>query len=84
MSVYDIIKRVDCKEDFLLFINELRNDIKENPGEWENDDLNSYLSAVGAWTNDMEGYFINQGIDKPSSIPWNLFANILLAAKMYE
>jgi hypothetical protein len=84
MEVYELVKKVESKDDFIRFLDALRNDLKSNPNEWENNDLNSYLNAMKAWTVDMEGYFKNQGIELPVSIPWNVFANVLLAAKMYE
>jgi hypothetical protein len=55
-----------------------------NSDEWENADFPSYSVAMKAWTVDMDGYFLSRGIKLPSSIPWGLLANILLAAKMYE
>lgn len=84
MELHEFVKKVETKEDFLQFIDGLRNDFKTNYSEWENNDLSSYLGAMKAWTGDMDGYFNNQGVELPKSIPWNVFANILLAAKMYE
>lgn len=78
------VSRIESREDFLRFLDALRNDYTANSDEWENADLPSYLEAMKAWTGDMDGYFRSRGIELPASIPWSLFANILLAAKMYE
>jgi len=32
----------------------------------------------------MDGYYLNMGQPVPKNIDWKLFANILMAAKMYE
>lgn len=84
MKVHELVEQVETKDDFLRFLDALQNDFKSNPVEWENADLHSYLSAIRAWTGDMDGYFRNRGVELPVSNPWKLFANILLAAKMYE
>lgn len=84
MELHEFVNQTTSKGDFLRFLEALRNDFKSNPDEWENGDLDSYLDAIQAWVSDMEGYFKNQGIEIPTSVPWNLFANILFAEKMYE
>jgi hypothetical protein len=42
-----------------------------------------YLEALSAWTNDLPGWFANEGqpVPEPS---WALFATILKAALVYE
>jgi len=42
------------------------------------------LEAVTSWTEDMDGYYQNNGIEIPQNINWKAFANILIAAKIYE
>ena len=37
------------------------------PEEWENRDLPSYLEAIAAWVDDMDGYYRNLGEDSPTS-----------------
>ncbi len=62
----------------------LIKDLDSNVEEWTNNDLKSYLEAVNNWTEDMEGYCKNLNTELPTNIPWKVFANILLAAKIYE
>jgi hypothetical protein len=84
MKMHEVVQKIENKEDFLRFLDELQNDLKTNPDEWENKDLTTYLQAMKAWVEDMNGYFRNQKIELPNSIPWKLFAQILLASKVYE
>lgn len=79
-----MIKNINSKEDFLQFMDTLINDLKVNPDLWENKTLADYLSAIQSWTEDMEGYYINKNIPVPENISWKIFANILMAATMYE
>ncbi len=78
------VKSVNSKEDFLRFMNALMNDLKTNSDQWENKTLADYLSAMQSWTEDMEGYYINNNIPIPENICWKIFADILMAATMYE
>ncbi|WP_457785924.1 DUF7660 family protein [Streptomyces rimosus] len=37
-------------------------------GIWENGSLNCCLEALSAWTNDMDGYFLNRGEPVPEQL----------------
>jgi hypothetical protein len=41
------------------------------------------LEGIAIWTEDMDGYYHNNK-PIPENIEWKVFANILIAAKMYE
>ena len=83
-SIYTKINNIESKEDFVNFINLLISDYKTNVHTWENKTIEDYLEAMANWVEDMEGYFKYKNIPIPQKIEWNLFANILIAAKMYE
>jgi hypothetical protein len=55
-----------------------------NPEGWENPSLERFLDAVAAWTHDMDGYYQNLGQPMPGDVEWGVFAQILLAARIYE
>jgi hypothetical protein len=78
------ISKINSKEDFINFVGLLVDDLKNNPDEWENKSLPAYLDAIARWTDDMEGYYLNNNIEMPKDINWVVFANILMAAKIYE
>lgn len=80
----DSISTVKSKEDFIHFIEILVSDLKNNPDYWTNHSLESYLEGVASWSEDMEGYYENNNLPIPTDINWNVFANILMAATMYE
>jgi hypothetical protein len=84
IDLHQKLNEITCKDDFVFFIESLQDDLKNNPTEWENKTLEDYLDAIGAWTDDMDGYYSNVGIDMPAHIDWKVFATILVAAKMYE
>ncbi|MFP1727020.1 hypothetical protein [Lonsdalea quercina] len=75
---------VSSKDDLVKLISALARDFKENPDEWENKDLSSYLEAVASWIEDMDGYYENTNQPLPKDTNWKVFADILMAAKIYE
>lgn len=78
------INRISSKEDFVNFVELLTSNLKSNPEEWTNKTLPEYLESISSWTEDMEGYYQNNDMPIPENINWKVFANILIAAKMYE
>ena len=91
---------VDSKETFLALLAALRRDWElsraeeashpsslygPDAGGWENPDLGRYLDAMAAWLESADNCYRNTGRTIDSSKPsWQLFADILLAAKVYE
>ncbi|MEQ9845810.1 DUF7660 family protein [Pectobacterium brasiliense] len=75
---------ISSKDDLVKLISALARDFKENPDGWENKDLSSYLEAVASWIEDMDGYYENTNQPLPKDTNWKIFADILVAAKIYE
>ncbi len=80
-------EKITNKEEFLNYLENLLAELKSNGGEWNNRTLESYLSAMIAWVDDMEGYYENMGVAhdvKLERVNWRVFADILSAARIYE
>lgn len=75
---------VSSREDLVAFLRELARDHEARPAGWENASLQRYLEAMAAWTEDMEGYYESRGEPAPVLASWRRFAEILLAARLYE
>lgn len=84
MDMNDQLQNIQSKDDLAKFVEILRIDLNANPNNWENLNLNDYLSAIAAWINDMDGYYKNIGEATPSTPAWKNFAEILSAASVYE
>lgn len=78
------IEQINSKEAFVGFVESLVSDLKNNPDGWANKTLSEYLESIANWTGDMDGYYQNNGLPVSENVDWRMFANILLAAKMYE
>lgn len=77
------LTNIRSRRDFVSFVRLLRQDLEMNKGEWENASLATYLDAIAAWTEDMDGYVERIGEVSPG-IDWIWFGRILLAARIYE
>jgi len=84
MNPANKISSIISREDFVFFVYELSKDFRANPQLWENQDIGTYLEALAAWVEDMEGYYINQGESVPEKLDWKNIADMLMAAKIYE
>lgn len=72
------------RDEFVKIVGEIAATLGSDPDIWENTTVHDYLSAMAAWVEDMDGYFENLGDPVPTHPTWELFAQILQAARVYE
>ncbi|MEU0837244.1 hypothetical protein ACNPQM_43800 [Streptomyces sp. NPDC056231] len=75
---------VRTRADLVSYMGKLSQEAETASGGWQNRSLDRYLEALSAWTNDMDGYFINRGERVPDQPDWSLIADMLRAACFYE
>ncbi len=80
----DQAREVQSRQDLARFVRRLAQDFKERPEAWENADLGSFLEAMSAWIEDMDGYYQNRGEAVPTRPEWRTLAEIVAAARVYE
>lgn len=85
MDIYDFVENIKTKGDFESFMSMLIKDLRENRGDWENNELEPFLDGIKRFTEVLDNYYSNARIEADTSIPtWKMFAEVLLAAKVYE
>ncbi len=84
MELKHQVESVESRDDFVSLVRGLLRDFEKRPESWENRDLETFLDAVAAWTEDMDGYHRKSGGRVPEHPEWRTFARILMAARMYE
>jgi hypothetical protein len=84
MNLKAKVDAVATSDDFVEFVNLLRRNLSEHPDEWENATLPSFLDALSAWVQDMDGYYENNRLPVPQTPTWKSVAEMMLAAKYYE
>jgi hypothetical protein len=83
MELHEKIDTINTKEDLAQFVEALKVDFLSNANEWENPNLEQFLEAMSAWISSMDMAYKNMGKAVPVQPDWSVFADILLAAKMY-
>lgn len=83
MRVGQAWKNVQSKEDLVLYIRALADDLENNAGSWENPKLEQYLDSLARWLGSIDAVFENMGEEPPTEPTWGLMALMLYAAKIY-
>lgn len=71
---------VESRDDLVRFLAHLSS----GATSFENRDLGVFLEAASGWLGDLDGFFLNQGLNTPESPSWKLVAQIFAAAAVYE
>jgi hypothetical protein len=84
-TLVEMAETIGTKDEFVAFAKAFLENFRHHPEEWENDSLESFLVGLAGFAQNSEGYYVNIGaaID-PAAPTWRLFADILLAARIYE
>lgn len=77
---------ITTHQAFVEFLELLHEDFLEYGSQWENDTLPRYLEAMHRWSDDVKNAYQsgNSMPENAPNVPWQLFADILLAARVYE
>jgi len=84
MELQEQVGKIQTRDHLVLFIQYLVEDLRPCPERWENSSLETHLEALGAWLQDMDGYYHNRGQTAPEHPTWRHVGEILLTARMYE
>ena len=75
---------VKTRGDFIEFLELLNDEFDMDGQNWENVTLQRFLSAMVAYSDDIQGRYENiyhQDADMPT---WKIFAEIIIGSSMYE
>lgn len=80
---------IKSKDDLVLFLEKLSEEYRANGNTWENRTLQDFLEALVSWGEDMDGYYKNMDLSSrvdlnQSAVSWRVFADMLMAARVYE
>ena len=81
MDTFQFARTVKDRNDFIQFLKRLLNDLINNPQDWENTRLDHYIESMAAYLESSNEEILNG--NKPSHA-WRLFAEIMVAASIYE
>ena len=76
---------IESRGELVRHIVRLVDEYRMDGEHWENHDLPGFLEAMSAWLCDCDGMYRNLGLPlDPSRPSWQLFADALSAAVVYE
>jgi hypothetical protein len=84
MTLEQQVRSIQTRQDFIAFLEALEADFLANRDGWTNANLSSFLEAMTAWSQDMEGFYDNTGEELAKLSPWRVLADVLMAARIYE
>ena len=78
-------EKLTTKTQFVEFVKLLVQNMANHPDEWHNNTLEQYIFALSSFLENIDGYYENIGLETDLEKPnWRIFADILLAARVYE
>ena len=73
------------REDFILVVENLKEDFLANQDKWTNTNIDDYLEAIARYARDIQGYYDNSAQTINANAPdWKTFSDILKGATIYE
>jgi hypothetical protein len=84
MNIEDKARSINTREEFVSFVRDLSEDFVSNRSSWQNTDIESFLSALAAWVEDMDGFYSSKGELAPTNPEWRHVADMFMAARIYE
>jgi hypothetical protein len=85
-TLVDAAMGVTSKEDFIAFLGSFISNLRSNPDDLENADLESFMVGMQGFLSKSEKYYANTGqsdVDA-SMASWRIFADAIMAARVYE
>ncbi|WP_303820879.1 hypothetical protein [Ruminococcus flavefaciens] len=73
----EMLGKIKSREDFINFMHLF---IQTAPDS----SVRSYLDALTAWAEDMDGYYNNFRKEVPKDINWDFIATLLYSGSIYE
>ena len=72
-----MLGKIKSKDDFIRFMELYISTVEDSSVKY-------YLESVTAWTEDMDGYYMNTGKEIPENIDWDFIATLFYAGSIYE
>lgn len=78
------LDQIASHNDVARVVDEMLNDLRQHPNEWENPTLEHFLDALSASLSALPHLYANQGESLPDQPTWKLLAEVLVMASGYE
>ena len=84
-ALVKLAESANSRDDFVRFLKALSSDFEKSGSEWGNNNLHDFLDGLFAWAEGCPQYYRNMKLPVDADRPqWRVFADMLLAARVYE
>ncbi len=80
----DLRQAIETREDFVVFVQSLREYLQEHGASWKNIDLDAYLEALAAYTDRLGSIYDMASSTLPEQPTWKLVADLLSVARFFS
>lgn len=78
-------EQIASRDDFIEFVKALTDNLDRHPEEWQNASLETFIRGLSGFVEKMDNYYANIGVNVTCDPPsWRIFADVRLAARVYE
>ena len=85
MDIDSYVKTITTRQEFAIFVKMLYKDLMEDESNWDNIALSQYLESMSAYAEVMHVNYMHRKIEENADeATWKRFAQILLAATVYD
>ncbi|WP_038840537.1 DUF7660 family protein [Salinispora arenicola] len=78
------VDQVASRDDVARVVREMVDDLRRNPGAWENSTLERFLDALSVSLTALPNLYANRGESFPDQPNWKILAEALVMASGYE
>jgi hypothetical protein len=77
-DIYEVAKNVRSRDDFVAFLDDLREDFLFNNDEWESLTIPDFLDAWSASLASVDQIYITSKMEGPPELSWPFLAKMLI------
>lgn len=83
-ALQEFAARLETRQDFAEFLQLLAADLHKYPETWDNSTVSNFLNGMIGYSSS-NGHYKFWGIDVDPQVPsWRVFADILMAGRVYD
>jgi hypothetical protein len=84
MDTFNKARKVYDRASFVNFVQQLADEVRSHPENFENLTAHEVLESLAAWVEDSDGFYANVGESPPEISNWRAIADMLAASLVYE
>lgn len=84
INLEEQLREVGSRQELADFVDKMRLDLDNNPENWSHLTLAGFLDSLSGSVAVLDRIYANLGMELGEDVPWSIFAQILMAARVRE